>query len=126
MKKNTVIVIIGTVLLVFGMAQASFGGNTGSLKPSLVYGAFVDQYVHKCEVKASLLDAGSLNIRKDAMRATLKGAYVKSNRTKLIRYLMVKNVPLNPYRIEFHLNQKFAQSVQPKDVYAVLLNADTK
>ncbi len=126
MKKNTVIAIIGTVLLVFGTAQASFSGNTGNLKPSLIYGAFIDEYVHKCEIKASLLDAGSLNIRKNAMRATVKGAYLKSNRTKMIRHLMVVNAPLNSNRIEFHLNQKFAKSVQPQEVYAVLLNDDTK
>lgn len=126
MKKSTVIAIIGTVLLVFGAAQASFSGNTSNLKPSLIYGAFIDDFIHKCELKASLLDAGSLNIRKNAIRATVKGAFFKSNRTKLIRHLMVKNVSLNPNRIEFHLNQKFAQSVQPQAVYAVLLNGSTK
>ena len=126
MKKRTMIAIIGMVLLVFGTAQAGVTGPTGHLKPSLIYGAMIDEYVHKCEVKASLLDSGSLNIRKDAMRATVKGAYLKSNRTKMIRHLMEINAPLNPDRIAFHLNQKFAKSVQPEDVYAVLLKANAK
>ncbi len=126
MKKSTVIAIIGTVLLVFGATQASFSGNTGNLKPSLIYGAFVDNYVQKCEYKASLLDSGSLNIRKNAMRATVKGAYLKANRTKLIRHLMEVNAPLNPNRIQYHLNQQFVRSVQPNEVYTALLNGTTK
>ena len=126
MKKRVMIAIIGTVLLVFGIAQAGISSGADNVKPSLIYGAFIDNYVSKCECKASLLDAGSLNIRKNAMQATVKGAYLKSNRTKLIRHLMEVNAPLNPNRIEYHLNQQFTRSVQPDEVYTVLINGTTK
>ncbi len=85
MKRNLIITIVGTVFLVFGIAQAGISSGTDDVKPSLIYGEFIDNYVNKCECKASLLDAGSLNIRKTAVQATVKGAYLKSNRTKLIR-----------------------------------------
>ena len=120
------IAIIGTVFLVVGIAQAGLSGGSETIKPSLIYGAFIDDYVQKCEFKASLLDSGSLNIRKTAMRATVKGAYLKANRTKMIRHLMEVNAPLNPNRIEYHLNQHFARSVQPNEVYTALLKGTTK
>lgn len=120
------IAIIGTVLLVFGIAQAGVSGGSDTIKPSLVYGAFLDNYVQKCECKASLLDSGSLNIRRIAMRATVRGAYLKANRTKLIRHLMELKAPLNTNRIKYHLNQQFAKSVQPNEVYTALLNGTTK
>lgn len=126
MKKKAMIAIIGTVLLIFGIAQEGLSGGSETIKPSLIYGAFIDNYVQKCEFKASLLDSGSLNIRKHAMRATVKGAYLKSNRTKMIRHLMEVNAPLNPNRINYHLNQKFADSVQPNEVYTALLKGSTK
>ncbi len=126
MKAKAMIATIGTVLLVFGIAQAGLSGGSDTIKPSLIYGAFLDNYVQKCEFKASLLDSGSLNIRKIAMRATVKGAYLKANRTKLIRHLMEVNAPLNPSRIAYHLNQQFADSVQPNEVYTALLKGTTK
>ncbi len=60
------------------------------------------------------------------MRATVRGVYLEANRTKLIRYLMEVNAPLNPNRIQYHLNQQFTQSVQPNEVYTALLNGTTK
>ncbi len=121
MKRKVLIAIVGTVFLVFGIAQAGLSSGSNTIKPSLIYGAFLDNYVQKCEFKASLLDSGSLNIRKTAMRATVRGAYLKANRTKLIRHLMEVNAPLNPNRITYHLNQQFADSVQPAEVYTLLL-----
>jgi len=126
MKRNHLIVVIGIVLLIFGTVQAGFSGGSDTIKPSLIYGAYIDNYVQKCEYKASLLDSGSLNIRKTAMRATVKGAYLKANRTELIRHLMAVNAPLNADRIAYHLNQLFVRSVQPKEVYTALLNRTTK
>ena len=126
MKRNILIAIVGTVLLIFGIAQAGLSGGSDTIKPALIYGAFIDDYVGKCECKASLLDSDSLNIRRIAMRATVKGAYLKANRTKLIRHLMQVNAPLNPSRIAYHLNQQFARSVQPNEVYTALLKGTTK
>lgn len=126
MKRNHFIAIIGTIILVFGIAQAGLSSGQDTVTPSLIYGAYIDNYVKKCECKASLLDSGSLNIRRIAMRATVKGAYLKANRTKLIRHLTEVNASLNPNRIQYHLNQQFARSVQPNEVYTALLNGTTK
>ena len=116
MKHKVMIAIVGTLFLVFGGALAGLCGETDDARFSLTYGAFVDNYIQKCEAKAEMLDSRSLNIRKSAMRSTLKGAFIQSNRTTMIKHLMEKNVPLNVPRIQYHLD-----SVHPQKVYAMLL-----
>jgi hypothetical protein len=121
MKRKAMIAIVGTLLVVFGGAMAGMCGETEDASLSKIYGAFVDNYIQKCEAKAEMLDSGSLNIRQGAIRATVKGAFIESNRTTMIKYLMAENTPLNADRIEYHLNQKYAESVYPQEVYALLL-----
>jgi hypothetical protein len=75
----------------------------------------------KCEAKAEMLDSRSLNIREDAMQATVKGAYAQSNRSGMIRHLIENKVPLNAGRINYQLNQKVAESVHPQQVYAMFI-----
>jgi hypothetical protein len=121
MKRKAMIAIVGTLLVVFGGALAGMCDETEDVRLSQIYGAFVDNYIQKCEAKAEMLDSGSLNIRQSAIRATVKGAFVQSNRTTMIKYLMAENTPLNADRIEYHLNQRYAESVYPREVYALLL-----
>ena len=121
MKRKAMIAIVGTLLVVFGGALAGMCDETEDGRLSQIYGAFVDNYIQKCEAKAEMLDSGSLNIRQSAIRATVKGAFVQSNRTTMIKYLMAENTPLNADRIEYHLNQRYAESVFPQEVYALLL-----
>ncbi len=94
MKRKVLIAIVGTLFFVCGGALSGLCGETNDAGSSLIYGAFVDNYIQKCDAKAGMLDSDSLNIRKDAVRPTLKGAFVQSNRTIMIQYLMEKNVPL--------------------------------
>jgi len=125
MKRKVLIAIVGTLLVVFGGALNGMCGETEDGRLSQIYGAFVDNYIQKCEAKADMLDSGSLNIRQSAIRATVKGAFMQSNRTTVIKYLMAENTPLNADRLEYHLNQKYAESVFPQEVYALLLKEYT-
>jgi hypothetical protein len=121
MKNKLFITIAGTLFLVFGWTLTGLCGEAATTDSAEAYGTFVDDYIDKCEAKADLLDSSSINIRKIAMRATVKGGFVKSNRDQMIEYLATNKVPLNIHRIEFHLNQMFARSVNPEQVYARLL-----
>jgi len=120
MKRKVLIVVVGTLFLVCGWSLAGLCGETDDVSSSLIYGASVDTYIQKCEAKAKFMNSGSLNIRKSAMRSTVKGAFIQSNRTAMIEYLMEKNVPFNVHRIEYHLTQKYSESVHPQEIYAVL------
>jgi hypothetical protein len=121
MKSKLFIVIAGTLLVVVGWTLTGLCGETATTDPTQAYGAFIDDFIAKCAAKGGLLDSGSVNIRKIALRATVKGGFVQSNRDQVIEYLAAKKVPLNAHRVQFHLNQLFAQTVHPEQVYARLL-----
>jgi len=121
MKSKVIIAIVGTMILVCGWTLSGLCGEAENDRESFIYGAFVDNYIQKCEAKAALLNSGSPNIRESAIRATVKGAFIQSNRTTMIKHLMAENAPLNADRVAYHLNRKYAESVYPQEVYAVLL-----
>ena len=121
MKRIILIAIVGTFFMVSGWTLTGVCGVNEDANPSLIYGAFLDEYVQKCEAKAKLLDSGSFNIRKNAMKSTLKGALIKSNRDTMIDYLVEKKVPHNIDRVEYHLTRKYTESVHPQKLYAMLL-----
>jgi hypothetical protein len=120
MKRKAMIAIVGTLLVVFGGALNGFCDEAAGARQAVIYGAFVDNYIQKCEAKAEMLDSGSVHIRQDAIRATVKGAFLQSNRTDMISYLMVKKAPLNADRIAYYLNQRYAESVYPQETYVAL------
>ena len=124
MKRKAMIAIVGTLFLVCGAALTGLCDETETVNPSSIYGAFVDNYIQKCETKADLLESGSPNIRRDAVQATVKGVFLQSNRTAMVEYLMDKNVPLNAHRIEYHLNMKYYESALSQQVYALLLKEE--
>ena len=121
MKSKLFIAIAGTLFLLFGWTLTGLCGEAATTDSAQAYGTFVDDYIDKCEAKADLLDSSSVNIRKIAIRAIVKGGFVQSNRDQVIEYLTAKKVPLNAHRVQFHLNQLFAQSVHPEEVYARLM-----
>ncbi len=110
------------------MVQAAFradydmdyGHVTDNMEPSLAYAAFIVDYLEKCDCKGELLNAKSLSIRKAAVRDTVKGAYVRDNQAELVRYMLENNVPMNPRRVEYVINQQFTAQVSPQEVYTVL------
>ncbi len=126
MKRNVLIAIVGTLFLVCGGALTGFCDEANDARRAGIYGAFVDNYIQKCEAKADLLDSSSLNIRRSAMRATVKGAYIQANRTEIVAYLMKENTPLHADRIEYHLNRKYAESIFPQEVYVAVYGEHVK
>ena len=121
MKRKVLIAIIGTLVFIAGTALSGMCEEVEGARKSILYGAFVDNYIQKCQAKADMLDSSSTHIRKDAIRATVKGAFIQSNRESMVKYLMAKNAPLNADRIEYHLNQKYAEVVFPQEVYIALV-----
>ena len=121
MQGNVSSELVGShFLLECGWVVQHIDGETVDDTFSRIYGTFVDNYIEKCEAKAELLDSGDDKMRQSAMRAKVKAGFMRSNRTLLINHLIEKNAPFKTYRIEYHLNWKYAESVNPQDVYAAL------
>lgn len=116
--------IIGSHLfLECGWVLAFKDGETADDMLSRIYGIFVDNYIQKCEAMAELLNPDNAITHGKAMRAKVKADFMQSNRAALITYLIEKNVSFKSHRIEYHLNWKYAETFDPKDVYTAFFEA---
>jgi hypothetical protein len=123
MKEQFVSKLVGTHLfLECGWVVPHMKGETVDDTLSRIYGTFVDKYIKKCEAKAGTIDSGDHKIRRRAMRAKVKAGFMRSNRTLLISHLVNKNVPFKAYIIEYQLNWKYAEAVNPQDVLTAMSN----
>jgi hypothetical protein len=125
MKRKVLIAIVGSLFMVFAAAASGLCDGPQDAERARIYGTVVDNYIQKCEAKAEMLDSGSLTIRKSAMRATVKGAYLRAHRTALVNHLVAAQAPLNADRIAYHLNMQYAQSFFSREVYLALLEGET-
>jgi hypothetical protein len=113
--------LVGThFFLACGWVQASLDEGTVDDTLARIYGIFVDNYSRKCRSQSEQVHSSDRKIRRNAIRAQVKGDFMQSNRASLIAYLIERNTPLETHRIEYHLNRKYAEAVNPRDVYAAL------
>ena len=84
------------------------------------YATIIDDYIRQCQAKSSLLDSGSYHIRTIAIRASLKSAYLESNKDELVEYLIENKVSLNKDRIIYHLNRSFFDKVRQNEIYSLV------
>jgi hypothetical protein len=124
MKRKVLIAIVGSLFMVFAATTSGLCDEVQAER-ARIYGTVVDNYIQKCEAKAEMLDSGSLTIRKSAMRATVKGAYLRAHRTALVNHLVAAQAPLNADRIAYHLNRQYAQSFFSREVYLALLEDES-
>ena len=121
-KPKTTLPLVGThFFLACGWVRAGAGGETADDTLARIYGIFVDNYIRKCVSKAERVHSSDSRTRQSAMRSRVKSEFMQSNRTTLIAHLIEKNTPLEAYRIEYHLNRKYAEAVHPHDIYTALL-----
>lgn len=122
MKRQFASKLVGThFLFECGWVVPYMDGETVDDTLYRIYGSFVDKYIKECEPRTKLLESGDLRIRKRALRSKVKARYLRSNRTRLIKYLKDKNTPFKASRIAYQLNWQYAESVGPQDVCAAVL-----
>ena len=119
--KNLTYIVLATGLLLVTLMIAQ--GSSQSLEDTnqvVKYSTFIDETIAKCRNKVALLDSGSSNIRRQAIHACLKGAYLKIHKTELVAYLVSANVKPSSDRVEYHLNKRFYQSLKPDELYVLI------
>ena len=113
--------IVGShILLECGWVPACVEGETVDDTLTRLYRTFVDTYIHKCKTTAALRNSDNPETIRRAMQAKAKADFMHSNRSRLIQYLIDKSAPFKSHRIEYHLNWKYAESLQPQNVCAAL------
>jgi hypothetical protein len=111
----TVGVLLVTILTTHGTSQnIENPGRVGK------YSTLIDETIAKCRTKAALLNSDSPNIRHQAAREYLKGAYLKVHKKELVAYLISVNSEPSSDRVEYHLNKRFYQSLKPDQLYVYI------
>ena len=120
MKKSAHIVLATGLLLITVFIGQGLCQNLQNPTQIKTYSAIIDDTIAKCRNKIALLDSKSPNLRRQAMRASLKGAYLKIYKNELIAYLVSVNADPSPHRVAYHLNKFFYQSLEPDKLYVLM------
>lgn len=123
MKARLFTAIATTIVLVCGWTLTGLCSEFGHLKLSLIYADFLEAAIERSDARAKWLDADCPILRMAAIQASAKGAFLKANRRRLIKYLLVKIVSLNRHAVEHYLDQIFVESLLPTENYTAFLNA---
>jgi len=108
MRKTFAIFFVVSVLTLF-MAQTAMSVDTKNKELDVLYAAYIDDHVSRCETKAARIDSGSENIRKEAALRTLMGSFFKANKTDLIKEMIADDVGTQKHQVDYYLTSRFYQ-----------------
>ncbi len=115
MKNFRAIVIVAVVTGMLGLnGMLGAEEQKGSQRVELL--GMVDQYIASCDAKATLRDSRSEVIQQVAALATMKGAYTKAYRDKLVDDMVAAGVDAKAYQVQAHINQRFFETVRPRTI----------
>lgn len=118
-------VVITTLGIFIVIASGTFGTCLSGDQPDdflNTYSKVVDDIIAKCRAKADHLDSKSPRIRRMAVKAVVKGAYLRANKSELVKYLAAIGARPHPAEIQFHLNCIFYDMARSDKMYAVLFS----
>lgn len=111
--------LLATLIIVIAQGSNQILENTNQAGK---YTTLIDETIAKCRNKAALFNSKSPNIRRQAVRACLKGAYLKLHKKEIDTYLVTIHAEPIRNRIEYYLNKRFYEALKP-DELSVLLEA---
>lgn len=85
-------------------------------KMRLMYSAYVDQCIKRCDAKASMRDSRSKNLRYAAEIGRLKAEFLNDYKELLVTEMIIGQVKMKPYKIDYYINQRFFTIIRPEKV----------
>ncbi len=98
-------------LLMIGSAAAN-SDRPGGDDIEGVYGAFIDELIDCCEVKADRSGSRMSNICRCAARAKLKAAFCARHRDDLVRKMTEAGIGIKQYKMSYFVNNQFIDSLR--------------
>lgn len=81
-----------------------------------MYSAYIDQYIKRCDAKASMRNSRSKNLRYAAEIGRLKTEFLNDYKELLVQEMIIGQVKMKPYKIDYYINQRFFAIIRPKEV----------
>ncbi len=119
MKQSAIIGLSAGLLLITLMVIQSAGQSLVT-ENTEKYTSIINAAITKCQNKKVLLESRSPNIRRQAIMASIKGAYLKMRKKELVSYLISVKAAPTTHRVEYFLNKHFYQSIKPEEMVVLL------
>lgn len=112
MRKRTTIVLLMIVLATMLSTFSAYGNSTKALETKAKLIILVDDYIACCDAKSAMRDSRSENIRRSAIRSSMKAAYYMHSKEELVEEMLDSNVEPKAYKVRRFLNEKFYSTLQ--------------
>ena len=73
----------------------------------VIYSVHIENMIMSCESKAWMSDSSSRSIRGEYALYTLKGSFLRANKSNLIQDMIEEDVGIKPYQMTYYLNKRF-------------------
>ena len=116
MKVQTIIIILMITFLSLLWTSSAVGQQSRTTDLKSAYSAAIDEIISHCKNKSALRHSRSEHLRRTAALACMKAAYLKDYKEELIQEMIKADIGSRPYKIQYYLNQRFFNIIQPKYV----------
>ncbi|UCE55813.1 MAG: hypothetical protein JSV31_10275 [Desulfobacterales bacterium] len=113
-RSITIFSVIAFLSLFWSTSAVSQQSGTEDLK--FLYSAAIDKVILHCKNKTDLRHSRSEHLRRSAALSCMKAAYLKGYKDELIQEMIKADIGTSSYKIQYYLNQRFFNIIQPKYV----------
>ena len=111
MRKRTLLVIFVTIFVFFLGSLPAICDDTETNSQLLKYYEYsINDKISKCHSKAKLKNSKSTNLQNCALMGIKKANYYSANKEMLVKEMVINNVGVKQYKIDYFLNRKFFEN----------------
>ena len=111
MKRRILPVIFATILVLFlGSLPALCDDIEKNSQLKKYYDDFINEKISNCHSKAQLKESKSTNLQNFAIIEIKKANFFIANKEMLIEEMVISNIGVKQYKIDYFLNRKFFEN----------------
>ena len=114
MKARSIIILYTVIILSLLWTSSAVSQTAEAVYLKTVYSAAIDEAIAHCKAKILYRNSKSEKLQRAAALACMKAAFLKDFKVELIEDMIEANIGTKPYKIQYHLNQKFHHIINPK------------
>ena len=99
--------IVSTMVLSMMVVMGSFSALAQETSREAMYTECIDKVIDKYACKAKNMESDRKAVRRDAAVATLKAAYFKSHKNRLVNEMCAQNMEPKRAKIDYFLTKSF-------------------
>ena len=108
MRKRILTVSFVTIFVFFlGSLPAICDDTEKNSQLSKYYENSINEKISKCDSKGQLKNSKSTNLQNYAFMGIKKANYYSANKEMLVKEMVINNVGVKQYKIDYFLNKKF-------------------